>query len=213
MHAKAQMTGDVQTAGTAEVKSTDPASDSAKTKISCPYHMQATDKTDAQTQDVAPAATQVETGEQGVAPVSSKPDAQSAEVISAEKLPEICPDVSGKSELMNFHKTMHPMHMAFNDGKYDEMRALFPKLDEASKGLASYKCPMGDKCPPDCKKNFEISKAALLRSVANLRETMKGTDNKKLGDSYMTMHEAYVKFGSLCQPAKETTTKEVKSTK
>ena len=109
-----------------------------------------------------------------------------------------CPDVGSKEALNSFHANMHPMHVALNDGKYDEIRTLFSKLEATTAGVASFMCPMGDKCPPECLKEFETRKASLIKSVDELGAACKSDDNKKVEDSFNTMHEAYIKFASQC---------------
>ncbi len=127
---------------------------------------------------------------------------------AAPKVAESCPDVTGRAALSSFHEVMSPMHMAFEENKYDEMKSSMPKLIEASKGIASSKCPSSDKCPPDCIKKFDEKKAALLKGVEELDLAFKGDDTKKVDAAFMTMHQAFVDFASVCNlAAKEADTK------
>ena len=124
----------------------------------------------------------------------------------APKIAETCPDVNGEAALENFHKAMSPMHMALEDNKYAEMREKYPELLKASEGIKAYSCPMGDKCPPECKKSFDDKKAELLKGVEAVGLACKSTDDKQLESSFMAMHEAYVGFASMCKhdkPAEE----------
>jgi hypothetical protein len=148
--------------------------------------------------------------EQKTAVKESAPEADPAVVTgtAAPKVAESCPDVTGKAALSGFHEVMSPMHMAFEDNKYDEMKSSMPKLIEASKGIASYKCPNSDKCPPDCIKKFDEKKAALQKGVEDLDLAFKSDDTKKIDSAFMTMHQAFVDFAGMCNlPAGETDTK------
>lgn len=124
------------------------------------------------------------------------------------KIPEgSCPEVGEHNALNAFHECMHPMHAALEESKYAEMRELYPKLKEASKGLVDYKCAMWDKCSQECKKDFETKKAGLLKSVDDLGESCKGEDNAKIEAAFAVMHDAYITFASKCAPAKPAETK------
>ena len=121
-----------------------------------------------------------------------------------------CPDVAGKAQLENFHNALEPMHQALNEKDYDAMRGSMPKLDEAASGLKAAQCPGGDKCPPDCRKNFEAKRANLLKTVDEVNAAGMGTDNAKLEEAFMAMHTAYIEFASSCNMPKEAIAKTVK---
>ena len=135
--------------------------------------------------------------EAGETPIATT-DAKAPEA-ATEKIAEgACPDVTGKSSLEVFHNTMHPMHMALEESKYDEIRTLMPAMDKSAKDLKAYQCPMEDKCPPDCKKEFNKKKSELLNSVKKLNKACGKKDNAKLETAFMTVHENYIKFASMC---------------
>jgi hypothetical protein len=173
----------------------------------------------------AGSASQAENTATLASPVEIKIEAEPAAVtpasgdeakISAEmKIMEPgCPDVAGRNELNNFHENMHPMHMALEESKYADLKAGLPKLVEASKALAAYKCPMWDKCSDECKKDFETKKASLLNAVGELAASCKGDDNAKIDGTFEVMHEAYIQFASICAHAAEKTeTGKVEETK
>lgn len=121
------------------------------------------------------------------------------------------PDVTGKNQLHAFHENLHPMHMALKESKYAEIREMYPKLKESSKGIAEYKCPIWDKCSDECKKDFETKKAGLLTAVDNLGEACKGEDNAKIDASFNVMHDAYIQFASKCAPAEKPKAEEAKA--
>jgi len=140
--------------------------------------------------------------EDAPAAVINATDASVSSTSAAPKLAETCPDVKGQASLEAFHEAMHPMHMALEDGKYAELRKGYPELAKNSEGIKAYNCPMSDKCPPECKKSFDGKKAELLKAVEELGVACNGTDDKKLESSFMTMHEAYIGFASMCQHEK-----------
>lgn len=124
-----------------------------------------------------------------------------------------CPDVTGKAQLENFHNVLQPMHEALNEKNYDAMRGSVPKLEDAAAGLKAAQCPGGDKCPADCKKNYEAKKANLLKKVDDVNDASKTTDNAKFEKAFMAMHTAYIEFASSCNMPKETATKTIKEIK
>jgi hypothetical protein len=133
---------------------------------------------------------------------------------ASQKVAETCPDVTGKTALSNFHEVMSPMHMAFEDDNYTEMKSSMPRLLEVSKEIEASKCPSNDKCSPDCLKKFDEKKADLLKGVENLDTAFKGDDTKKIDEAFMAMHQAFVDFAGVCTlGAKDTGVKatEVKS--
>lgn len=156
----------------------------------------------AKSETLSTTATQATPSEAGVRaePATEPTSAQmeNAKALTAAHAGAQCPDVSSKEALNAFHESLHPMHMALGEGKYDEIRSLYSKLELASAGVAAYKCPMGDKCPPECRKEFEARKANLLKSVEVLGAACKGDDNKKVEETFNVMHEAYIKFASTC---------------
>jgi hypothetical protein len=116
-----------------------------------------------------------------------------------------CPDVTGRAAINRFHENMHPMHVALEEDNYSEIRNLFPKLQETVKGVSDYKCPMADKCPPECLKDFESKKAGLLKAVDELGAACKGEDDARIDATFAVMHDAYIQFASMCkhpEPAK-----------
>jgi hypothetical protein len=184
------------------VTAADPASataDKNKAAAECPMTKKASEQTSKGSVELNSAAAE------------SAPKADPATVTgaAAPKVAESCPDVTGKAALSDFHEIMSPMHMAFEDDKYGEMKSYMPRLVEASKELASYKCPNSDKCPPDCIKKFDEKKAALLKGVGDLDLAFKSDDNKKIDSAFMTMHQAFVDFAGMCNlPTKDTETKD-----
>jgi hypothetical protein len=174
-----------------------------KATAECPMHAKMADKAEAPKGEVGSAAEVKETAVSATATTAS----------STPKIGETCPDVSSKTALSNFHEVMSPMHVAFEGNKYDEMKGYMPKLVEVSKGIASYKCPMSDKCSPDCMKKFDEKKVALLKGVDELDLAFKGTDNKKIDTAFTTMHQAFVEFAGMCSPKVEDTKVKVEETK
>lgn len=143
----------------------------------------------------------MKTDEAPAAVINTK-DASVTTTSIAPKIAETCPDTKDQAALETFHKAMSPMHMALEDGKYAELRKGYPELAKASVGVKDYNCPMSDKCSPECKKGFEGKRGELLKAVEELGVACNGNDDKKLESSFMTMHEAYVGFASMCKPAK-----------
>jgi len=175
-------------------------------KIKCAETKAASDKTTAtEAKDPhagcdAKATGEVVKAEEAPAAVINANEASIAS--GAPKIAETCPDTKGQAELEAFHGAMSPMHMALEDNKYDEMRKDYPNLAKTTDGIKAYNCPMGDKCPPECKKAFEGKKAELLKAVDEVGVACKGTDDKKLESAFMTMHEAYINFATMCKAEK-----------
>jgi hypothetical protein len=144
-------------------------------------------------QEKGKGATVSEVSVEGVTAVGASQISATGKVTEA-----ICPDVTGKAQLENFHNALEPMHQALNEKNYDAMRSSMPTLEEAASGLKAAQCPMGDKCPPDCKKNFEAKRANLLKTVDDVNVASKGTDNAKLENAFNAMHTAYIEFASSC---------------
>jgi hypothetical protein len=193
----------------------------------CPMMNKASEKTDASSKDAAVVPVTAEENKAAKCPMhmdkvsvkeatpavtieSSSPDVakrpampvvvpQAADEKISVKVPEgTCPDVSGNNQLTTFHKAMEPIHEAVNAGKYEELTNLVPKLQEASKSLADYKCPNSSKCSPECLKNFESKKNALIKSVDELSLASKTNDSKKVDESFSVMHSAFIDFAGLC---------------
>ena len=122
-----------------------------------------------------------------------------------------CPDVTGKDQVQAFHENMHPMHVALEESKYAEIREMYPRLKESSKGIADYKCPAWDKCSDECKKDFETKKAGLLTAVDNLGEACKGEDNAGIDATFGVMHDAYMQFASKCAHAEKPKAEDAKT--
>jgi hypothetical protein len=178
-----------------------------KSMSECPMHAKAPiGKAETSTSNAAAAvsATQLKTANIGDA-------AANTEKISVKVPEDSCPDVAGKNELTNFHNNMHPMDMALKVGNYAEIKSSMPKLMEASKGVAAYKCPMTGKCSPECLKAFDDKKTTLLKAVDELNLACQGDDNKKIDAAFGTMHQAYVEFAGMCNPAAKETDKKVES--
>jgi hypothetical protein len=176
-------------AGTDKTQATDP-------HAGCPMKdgAKAAATTDAKvTETSTPGAAVEAQPASAIAPVAKEANAKMAE--------GSCPDVTGKTQLNTFHDLMHPMHTALGKGDYATIRANMPKLYDASKGLAECKCPMGDKCPPDCKKNYEAKKTALIKSVDDLNVACQGKDDKKVEETFTVMHSAYIEFAGMCNPS------------
>lgn len=146
-------------------------------------------------------------GEAQAATISAPAAEKAAGVGAAVAKDAHCPDVAGNDKLTNFHEPMHTMHTALNDGKYGAIRAELPNLEKGAVGLAGYKCPMGDKCPPECKKGFDAKKANLLNTVGELKTACQGTDNEVVKTAFMNMHAAYIEFASMCNEGKTAETK------
>jgi hypothetical protein len=109
-----------------------------------------------------------------------------------------CPDVSERPALLQFHESMHPMHVSLSANDYDAVREGLPGLLKASKAVDKYKCDGYDKCTKDCRKTFDSRKKDLLRAVKDLKKTCKGKDDDKLMASFDKMHEAYITFANTC---------------
>lgn len=115
-----------------------------------------------------------------------------------EKTKHVCPDVSGKTRLNEFHEAMHPMHVAVMDEDFEELRKCLPNLLKASEAVADYKCHGYEKCSEACKKNFDGKKAELIEAVDHLSEACKGKDTEKITANFDIMHEAYITFANVC---------------
>ncbi len=201
--------------GKADAKVGAAVSTSGETKAmgECPMHAKTVvgkaeaSASEATTGAVAPAAeVKVEN-----AAAATAATAATEEKISV-KIPEgSCPDVADKNELTNFHNNMHPMDMALKSGNYAEIKGSMPKLMEASKGIAAYKCPMTGKCSPECLKAFDDKKTTLLKAVDELNLACQGDDNKKIEATFGTMHQAYIDFAGMCNPAAKETAKQVET--
>ncbi|UCC78411.1 MAG: hypothetical protein JSW64_08975 [Candidatus Zixiibacteriota bacterium] len=109
-----------------------------------------------------------------------------------------CPDVGEKAALRDFHESMHPMHMALSEQKYDAVREGLPGLLKASKAVDKYRCEGYDKCPKECRKTFDSRKKELLSAVKDLKKACKGKDDEKVTASFDKMHEAYITFANSC---------------
>ena len=175
--------------GISEAKSADPHTGCAMSKNDAAT----TSAEGIKLEDKGKTATTNEVSVQGSTVVGASTVSASGKVMEAA-----CPDVAGKAQMENFHNAMQPMHEALGQKNYDVMRSSVPKLVEAAGQLRAAQCPMGDKCPPDCKKNFEAKKASLLNAVNEVSAASKGTDNAKFEKAFMTMHEAYINFASTC---------------
>ena len=114
------------------------------------------------------------------------------------KTEHVCPDVSGKAKLNQFHEAMHPMHVAVMEEDFDEFNERLPNLLKASEALADYKCHGYEKCSEPCRKDFDGKKAELIEAVDDLKEVCKGKDNEKITVNFDVMHEAYITFANTC---------------
>jgi hypothetical protein len=179
------------------------ASTEGKPIAECPMHAGKTaEKTETPAVTVESASSIKET----VAPTATMTSTPATAEKITVKIPEgSCPDVSGKNELMNFHETMSPMHMAYEKNDYAEIKNRMPKMMEAAKKLVDYKCPTEAKCTPECLKNFEGKKDVLLRAVEMLEVACKGNDNQKIGAAFESVHSSFVDFGSFCSQKAKTT--------
>lgn len=109
-----------------------------------------------------------------------------------------CPDVTERTALMNFHEAMHPMHVAYQESNFDQLREKLPTLMETTKAVGEYKCDGYEKCSDPCRKNFDGKKGDLLESVNSLKEACKGKNNEKVTAAFDVMHEAYISFANTC---------------
>jgi len=116
---------------------------------------------------------------------------------------KVCPDVTDRSALMNFHEAMHPMHVAVKESNFDVLREKLPTLVDATKGVGDYKCAGYENCSDACRKVFDGNKGALMQSVENLKEACKGKDNEKVTLAFDIMHEAYITFANTCSHDEE----------
>jgi hypothetical protein len=133
-------------------------------------------------QDEAGKAAQIAQDESGKAPMEG----------------HVCPDVEGQSALMNFHETMHPLHMALGANDIAAVREGLPNLLKASKTMEKYKCEGYENCPKDERKSFDRNKKELLNAVKDLKKACKGKDDAKVTASFDKMHEAYITFANTC---------------
>lgn len=124
------------------------------------------------------------------------------------KTEHVCPDVSGRASLENFHEAMHPMHVALIEEDFDEFDSCLPDLVKASQALTAYKCERYDKCPDDCRKNFDGKKAELIEAVDHLSEACKGKDTEKITADFDVMHEAYITLANTCDHREKKAEKE-----
>lgn len=188
--------------GKAQTQAAASVSQKSETKVENPHAACAVKEDVKATSAVAPVEAQV-TAEAGI-----EADTKVAgEMKVAEKG---CPEVGEKTALNSFHENMHPMHVALEEAKYAEIREMYPKLNESSKGIADYKCDNWDKCSEECKKDFETKKAGLIKSIDELGVACKSEDNAKIDAAFGVMHEAYIGFASKCAHEKPAETKEAK---
>ena len=115
----------------------------------------------------------------------------------------VCPDVTERTALMNFHEAMHPMHVAYQENNFDQLREKLPTLMKTTKAVGEYKCDGYEKCSDPCRKNFDGKKGDLLESVNSLKEACKGKDNEKVTAAFDVMHEAYITFANTCAHPEE----------
>jgi hypothetical protein len=120
----------------------------------------------------------------------------------------VCPDVSGRATLESFHEAMHPMHVALIEEDFDGFGSCLPNLVKASQALTAYKCYRYDKCPDDCRKNFDGKKAELIEAVDHLSQACKDQDREKITDNFDIMHEAYITFANTCDHREKKAEKE-----
>lgn len=110
----------------------------------------------------------------------------------------VCPDVTGRTALMEFHEAMHPMHMALGASDFNTLREGLPQLLEASKEVKDYKCAGYENCPKDARKNFDGRRSDLMKAVKNLKKACKGKDDEKVAEKFNIMHEAYIALANAC---------------
>jgi hypothetical protein len=115
-----------------------------------------------------------------------------------EQAAHVCPDVTGRTALQEFHEAMHPMHMALGAEDFEKFDECLPTLMKASKRLVDYKCDGYEKCPESCRKNFDGKKAELIQAVDQLSEACKGKDKERITADFDVMHEAYITFANTC---------------
>lgn len=115
-----------------------------------------------------------------------------------KKEDHVCPDVTTRSALMEFHDAMHPMHQALGESDYVLLRNGLSELEKTVDGVKAYKCDGYDQCSKDCRKNFDGNKKKLLNAVKDLKKACKGKDDSKVADKFNVMHEAYITFANTC---------------
>ena len=132
------------------------------------------------------------------AEVQASADASLSDKEAKGKTKHVCPNVSGKTRLNEFHEAMHPMHVALMGEDFEELHKCLPGLLKASEALVDYKCDGYEKCSEPCKKSFDGKKAEFLESIDMLAEACKGKDNEKITANFDVMHEAYITFANCC---------------
>ena len=128
-----------------------------------------------------------------------------------EKTAHVCPDVTGRTALQEFHEAMHPMHMALGAEDFEKFDECLPTLMKASKKLVDYKCDGYEKCSDACRKNFDGKKAELIQAVDQLGEACKTKDKERITADFDVMHEAYITLANTCVKPETEKTEEKKA--
>ena len=107
-----------------------------------------------------------------------------------------CPTLSQCKDLIEFHDTMHPLHLALSEGQFQVIRDGFPKLAEKADAVKAMKCDKS--CVTDVEK-FEKIRLTLLESVDELGTACKTDDDENLTRAFDKMHASYVELGKLAK--------------
>lgn len=115
---------------------------------------------------------------------------------SHKKESHVCPTIKQCKELIEFHRAMHPMHLALSKKDYQAVCDGYLKLAEKAEAVKKMVCD--EKYVKDAKA-FEEKRTVLLKTVAELGEACKAKDDKKLTKAFDRMHEAYIELGNLAK--------------
>jgi copper chaperone CopZ len=108
----------------------------------------------------------------------------------------VCPTIKECKELIEFHKAMHPMHMALAEKNYEAVCNGYQKLAEKAEAI---KMMVSDEKHVKDAKAFEEKRNILLKTVVELGDVCKAKDDKKLTEAFDRMHEAYIELGNLAK--------------
>lgn len=106
-----------------------------------------------------------------------------------------CPTLHKSTALIEFHKAMHPLHKALNNGDYQKIRDGFTALSSNIETVKQMKYDASFKANP---KEFEKKRKELAKRVKKLGKAVKDSDDKRLVKEFDKMHEAYIALGSIC---------------
>ena len=108
-----------------------------------------------------------------------------------------CPTITKCKELIEFHDTMHPLHIALMAGDYQSIRQGYHQLAERAKAVEHMKCD--DKCVKKDVRDFEKKRKELLKQVDKFGQACQDDDDRKLTKAFDKMHDAYAELGSMCK--------------